>query len=83
MKIIDSHFHIYKNAQAGISAQGGKSILGYSGTIEEALPIIDRCQFSKVIALAVMPVSLMRAASMKSWPQEISAEEKEKLTQGE
>jgi len=81
MKIIDSHIHFYKNAQAGLLAQGGESFLGYNGTLEEAMPIIDRCGFSKIVALAVMPISLMRAAAMKKWPRDCSVLEKEGLSQ--
>ncbi len=42
MQIIDSHFHLYKSQQTGIMAQGGKSLIGLSGTFEEAVSILDR-----------------------------------------
>ncbi len=80
MEIIDSHFHIYKNAQTGLLAQGGKSGTGFSGTHEETIPILNRGQISKIVALAVIPIAPMRQAAMKSWPADLNASQKEALS---
>jgi len=72
MEIIDSHFHLYKSGQAGLMAQGGESLIGFCGTLEEAVPILDRGRINKIIALAVIPISPMRQAAMKRWPQDMT-----------
>lgn len=79
MRIIDSHFHIYKSEQAGIMAQGGKSLIGFSGTLEEAGQILDRGRINKILALAVIPIQPMRQAAMKKWPEDISPQKKSAL----
>jgi predicted TIM-barrel fold metal-dependent hydrolase len=78
--IIDSHFHIYKSAQSGLMAQGGESLAGFNGTLEETLPILDRGNISKIIALAVIPIAPMRQAGIKNWSADLKSSEKEKLT---
>jgi len=80
LHIIDSHFHIYKNAQAGLMAQGGESLTGFNGTIEEALPILNRGLITKIIALAVIPIEPMRQAAMKKWPADLSSVQKQELS---
>lgn len=80
MKIIDSHFHIYKTEQAGLMAQGGKSLIGFNGILEEAVPILDRGKISKIIALAVIPIQPMRQAAMGKWPGDIAPQERNDLT---
>lgn len=79
MNIIDSHFHIYKSAQAGLMAQGGESLIGFNGTIEESLPILDRGNISKVVALAVIPIAPMRKAAMAKSPADLSTAQKKEL----
>jgi predicted TIM-barrel fold metal-dependent hydrolase len=78
--IIDSHFHIYKNEQAGLLAQGGQSHMGFSGTLEEARKILDGGQIDKIIALAVIPIEPMRQAAIKKWPHDISPSDRDKLS---
>jgi predicted TIM-barrel fold metal-dependent hydrolase len=78
--IIDSHFHIYKSAQAGLMAQGGESLAGFRGTFEEALPILDRGQITKIMALAVIPIAPMRQAGMKNWPVDLTTSQKQELS---
>lgn len=80
MHIIDSHFHIYKSAQAGLMAQGGESLTGFKGTIEEALPILNRGQINKIIALAVIPIEPMRQAAIAKWPADLSNVQKQELS---
>jgi len=79
LKIIDSHFHIYKNEQAGIMAQGGRSLIGFKGVFEEALPILDRGRITNIMALAVLPISSMRNAAMTKWPPGLSSSETKNL----
>ncbi len=79
MKIIDSHFHIYKNEQAGLMAQGGKSHFGFNGTLEEALSILDSGRISRIMALAVIPIMSMREAAMEKWPQDITSSKRSEL----
>ncbi len=79
MKIIDSHFHIYKSEQAGLMAQGGASFTGFSGTLDEALPVLDRGKISKIMALAVIPISPMRQAAIGKWPRDASPSQREHL----
>jgi len=76
LKIIDSHFHIYKNAQTGLMAQGGESLAGFNGTLEEALPILARGQISRIMALAVIPIAPMREEAMKNWPPDLKPSER-------
>lgn len=77
--IIDSHFHIYKNEQAGILAQGGQSHMGFSGILEEAKTILDGGRIDKMIALAVIPIEPMRQAAIGKWPADISPSERDEL----
>jgi len=79
MKAIDSHFHLYKNAQVGILAQGGESRIGFSGTYEEAVSIMNRNEITGVIALAVIPIEPMRRASIKKWPDDLNDTQRLKL----
>ncbi|MFO7559742.1 MAG: amidohydrolase family protein [Desulfobacterales bacterium] len=79
MKLIDSHFHIYKSEQAGIMAQGGQSFLGFKGIFEEALPILDRGRIRKIMGLAVLPVFPMRNTAMIKWSPDLSFPEKRAL----
>jgi len=79
VKLIDSHFHIYKSEQAGIMAQGGQSFMGFKGVFEEALPILDRGRIRKIMALAVLPVFSMRNAAMIKWSADLSFAEKRNL----
>ena len=78
--IIDSHFHIYKNEQAGILAQGGQSHMGFSGTLEEAKTFLDGEKIDKMIALAVIPIEPMRQAAIGKWPADISASDRDDLS---
>ena len=78
--IIDSHFHIYKNEQAGLLAQGGQSHMGFSGTLEEASKILSGGRISKIIALAVIPIEPMRQAAIKKWPNDISPSDRDELS---
>ena len=80
MQIIDSHFHLYKSEQAGLMAQGGESLIGFCGTFEEAVPILDHGRISKIIALAVIPISPMRQAAMKKWPRDITPSKRHDLS---
>jgi hypothetical protein len=77
MIVIDSHFHIYKDKRAGESAQGNKKRAGFSGTIKEAIAILNRNRIERIVALAVLPVDLMRKSAQKKWPQDLSASERE------
>jgi hypothetical protein len=77
--LIDGHFHIYKSEQAGILAQGGASHMGFRGTLEEALGILDREKIDKIVALAVIPIEPMRRAAMEKWPAELAASERATL----
>ena len=70
MDIIDSHFHIYKSAQAGVMAQGGESLIGFSGTIEESLPILDRGIIHKIVALFTKGMKV-RTFLAKSIPEDL------------
>ena len=81
MRVIDGHFHLYKTEQAGIMAQGGESLIGFSGTLGEAVPILDRGRIGTVIALAVIPISPMRQAAMKKWPEDTPPLKKRALTE--
>jgi len=76
LNIIDSHFHIYKSERAGLLAQGGDSLIGFKGTLDEAKSILDKGRISKVMALAVIPIGPMRQAAMKTWPPGMAASEK-------
>jgi predicted TIM-barrel fold metal-dependent hydrolase len=78
--IIDSHFHIYKNEQAGLLAQGGQSHMGFSGILEEATRILDGGKIDKIIALAVIPIEPMRQAAIKKWPADISPSDRDDLS---
>jgi predicted TIM-barrel fold metal-dependent hydrolase len=79
LKLIDSHFHIYKSEQAGIMAQGGQSLIGFKGVFEEALPILERGKIQKIMALAVLPVFPMRNAAMIKWLPDLPPSEKRDL----
>ena len=68
MKIIDAHFHLYKNAKTGILAQGGVSLSGFSGAFEEAIPLVESAGFEKIVAVAVIPIQLMRDTAVAKWP---------------
>jgi predicted TIM-barrel fold metal-dependent hydrolase len=80
LQIIDSHFHIYKSAQAGLNAQGGQSIAGYSGTHEETRAILNRRQLSKIIAVAVLPIAPMRQAAIQKQPADLNATQQEEFS---
>ena len=81
MKIIDSHFHVYKSEQAGLMAQGGKSLIGFNGTVEEATKILDCNPIDRIIALAVIPISLMRKTAMEKWPEDITSSQERSLSE--
>ncbi|MCP4750438.1 MAG: hypothetical protein GY866_06070, partial [Proteobacteria bacterium] len=80
MKIIDSHFHLYKSEQAGIMAQGGERLIGFSGTVEEAVPILDRGRIRKIMALAVIPIASMRQAAVNKWSPDTTPRETSELS---
>ncbi len=71
MKIIDSHFHIYKSEQAGRSSVGPESPTGRWGTLDNAIEILDRGTIDRLIAVAVIPILGMRQTAMKKWPQDL------------
>jgi len=79
LKAIDSHFHLYKDARAGLMAQGGESRIGFCGTYDETVSILNRNQIVKVIALAVIPIEPMRQAGMKKWPSGLNATQRQEL----
>lgn len=79
LEIIDSHFHIYKSAQAGLNAQGGQSLTGYNGTLEETNAILNRGKIFKIIALAVIPIAPMRQAAMEQQPDDLTAAQQEEF----
>jgi predicted TIM-barrel fold metal-dependent hydrolase len=56
-------------------AQGGQSLIGFKGVFDEALPILDRGEISKILALAVLPISSMRNAAITKWSPELSSSE--------
>lgn len=76
MKIIDAHFHLYKNAKTGILAQGGASLSGFTGAFEEAMPLIERAAVEKIVALAVIPIQPMRDSAISKWPLDLTPTEK-------
>jgi len=76
LKVIDSHFHIYKNEQTGILAQGGVPMAGFTGALGEAIPIVDRSPLDRIVAVAVIPIASMRKAAMAKWPADLKASEK-------
>ncbi len=80
MNIIDSHFHIYKSDRAGLMAQGGTSLIGYNGVLEEALSFLNRGKIKKLLGLAVVPISPMRKSAMKKWPEDMTPAQKTELT---
>ncbi len=80
MTLIDSHFHIYKSDKAGLMAQGGASLIGFNGTLEEATAILDRGKIYKILGLAVIPISAMRISAMKKWPEDASSSQKQALS---
>lgn len=76
MKIIDSHFHLYKNDKAGILAQGGVPLAGLTGAFEEAMPLIEKISLEKIVAVVVIPIQPMRNAGISKWPLDLTASEK-------
>ncbi len=74
MNIIDSHFHLFKSESAGLMAQGGQSLLGYNGILSEAKEILKKHKIGKIMAIAVVPVSLMRRSAKAGWPSDITPE---------
>lgn len=81
MRVIDGHFHIYKDEKAGISAQGGSSLRGFKGTLEEAVAILNRGRIAKLLGVAVIPLQLMRETAMAKWPADATTSQRKELQQ--
>lgn len=77
MKLIDSHVHIYRNAQTGMLAQGGKAMAGFTGALDEMMPMVEQGGADRIIAVIVMPIMPMRQAAMAKWPRDITPTRRE------
>ena len=67
--VVDVHMHIHRSSAIGIQAMGGKSLVpGYTGVVEELLPLMGRAGISHVGMVNFTPVADMLDAARERIP---------------
>ena len=66
--MIDAHLHAFASADEGLLAQGGESVAGYSGVLDEVVGILDSGAIDQALVLSTLPVDIWRRLLGPSWP---------------
>src|SRR5437016_5246146 len=67
--VVDSHLHVFADAEEGLLAQGGQRLAGFDGVLEEVVGVLERGRIDQVLAFSTLPVELWRRFVAPRWPQ--------------
>lgn len=75
--VVDIHMHTYRTAAVAVQAMGGSSRAGFTGTIEELVPFMEREGIEKAVMVNFTPLADMIEAATANISSELSAAERQ------
>lgn len=75
--VVDVHMHTYPTAAIAIQAMGGSPRAGFTGTIAELAPFMEREGIEKAVMANFTPVADMLAAALANLPTDLSPDHRE------